>query len=192
MQLFILCAPVWLRSSRFKKMRAPPTNLVRLRHSVSAEGRPTYSLSRRRYSRLNSGSSLHFSYSCATSFITGSKNSGIYDPPKSPYIPFDAKPAPLFLISVMIISPLLILLTLLFLITFPSSLIYLFKYRRNTVSENLPHRLSKNKKPRGLKHPSRLKNKKRGLKELIPFQSPCNHTEANRWAARATTSKNTF
>ena len=41
MQLLILCAPLWFRSSRFRKSRPPPRSFEMLRHSVRAEGRPT-------------------------------------------------------------------------------------------------------------------------------------------------------
>jgi hypothetical protein len=39
--LFTLCAPVWLRSSRLRKMRAPPISSDQRRASYSGDGRPT-------------------------------------------------------------------------------------------------------------------------------------------------------
>ena len=52
----ILWAPVWLRSSRLSRIRAPPSWSESRSALVIGEGRPTTSRSRREYSAKNSSS----------------------------------------------------------------------------------------------------------------------------------------
>ena len=69
--LLILWAPVWFRSSRFRKSLPPPRCRDRLAHSVRAEGRPTYSFRSRANSAPKAGSPWASSKACSSSSSRG-------------------------------------------------------------------------------------------------------------------------
>jgi hypothetical protein len=84
--LRILCAPVWLRSSRLSRMRAPATSDSRVA-SYSRLGVPAYSRSRRSNSAVNSGSAIAACQASVSSSRAAISASGMNLPPKRPKWP---------------------------------------------------------------------------------------------------------
>src|SRR5215469_2060227 len=85
--LLILCAPVWLVSSRLSAIVAPPIARVRFSQVVSGVGRPTYSRSSRWYSVQNDSSAIASANACSR-ILNGSTNtSGTKRPPYRPKYP---------------------------------------------------------------------------------------------------------
>src|SRR5699024_5970404 len=74
--LLILWLPVWLRSSRLSRIRAPPASCEKRGASESSEGRPVYSAASCRSSAVNSGSTIAFSYTSISSSSAGTSASG--------------------------------------------------------------------------------------------------------------------
>ncbi|SIM98745.1 Uncharacterised protein [Mycobacteroides abscessus subsp. abscessus] len=80
MTLLILWEPVWFRSSRLRKIRAPARSLRRAA-SVSREGRLEYSRESRWNSSAKAGSALAFSKVSSSSSIARISDSAIHRPP---------------------------------------------------------------------------------------------------------------
>ncbi len=78
--LLILCAPVWLRSSRLSTTIVPASAPSR-GASVSGEGRPTNSASSASYSAQKARSPRTPSYNAARSSSAATSVSGTYRPP---------------------------------------------------------------------------------------------------------------
>src|SRR3954447_4553400 len=86
MALRILCAPVWFRSSRFSRIRAPATSDSRVA-SYSRLGAPMYSRSIRSNSPVNSGSAMASRHALVSSSSGAISASGMNLPPKRPKCP---------------------------------------------------------------------------------------------------------
>jgi len=84
MTLLALCAPVWFRSSRLTKMRAPPKCRVRFSAKVSGVGRQEYSPMSVSYSFQKLGSACAAANAASRSRKVAVKVSGTYAPPKRP------------------------------------------------------------------------------------------------------------
>src|SRR6185503_1871066 len=85
--LLSLCEPVWARSSRLSRIRAPPACAVSRAASVSGVGRPTYVRSSRSSSPVNAGSCRASAYSAASSSSAATSASGTNRPPYGPKWP---------------------------------------------------------------------------------------------------------
>src|SRR5512139_2645732 len=82
----ILCAPVWLRSSRLRRMRDPATSDSFVA-SYSRLGVPAYSLSMRWNSSVNDGSAIASCQARVSSSCAAISASGMNRPPNRPKWP---------------------------------------------------------------------------------------------------------
>src|SRR3954464_6139572 len=85
--LLILCDPVWVRSSRLSRMRAPPAAVRRFVVSVTGVGRPAYDVSRRSSSAWKAGSAFAFVHSASSWSSAATSASGTNRPPYGPKWP---------------------------------------------------------------------------------------------------------
>src|SRR4030095_1248119 len=85
--LLMLCAPVWLRSSRFRKICAPPRCSVKRSAKVIGVGRPTYSRSKVSNSRRKDSSAQASAYAAFNSSSGCINVSGTKLPPYKPKCP---------------------------------------------------------------------------------------------------------
>src|SRR4051812_42060480 len=91
--LLILCEPVWVRSSRLSRTRAPPAAARRPVVSVTGVGRPAYDVSSPSSSAWKAGSASAFAHSAASWSSAATSASGTNRPPYGPKWPVGSGPA---------------------------------------------------------------------------------------------------
>src|SRR3954469_1958741 len=91
--LLILCDPVWVRSSRLSRMRAPPAAVRRFVVSVTGVGRPAYDESKPSSSAWKAGSALAFAHAASSWSSAATRASGTNRPPYGPKWPVGSGPA---------------------------------------------------------------------------------------------------
>src|SRR3954452_15851758 len=88
--LLILCEPVWVRSSRLSRMRAPPAAVRRFVVSVTGVGRPAYDMSRPSSSAWKAGSAFALVHSASSWSSAATRASATNRPPYGPKWPVGA------------------------------------------------------------------------------------------------------